>query len=923
MRIDSLRIRGFGTLSDREFTFGPGRAAIVAEPNESGKTALVQAIIAALYGLPKQRASKNNVPLRTIYDPWDGGAFGVEATVSVHDRQVHLIHDFRTGRFQAKDLTSGADLTDDLTDEPSREWLEIGGDDFRRIACVSGKEQAALSESSEIVARLEELLSGSDVAADSARRNIEAALQKVPGHEGRSLQIRTAINRASEALEAARLRVDSLVQERSDRAAALDELEELRAKLPALEAAVGDARAAGARARLAEISERLTAHQNAAAEVSRLEKEAAALGGLEEFPEGDEQRAASLSASIQAASERAGQLGAEREQARESLRQTAAGLEAMGRLSNVTREQVDELQSLAVLAQKAEERLAAAETAAAESVSRLPGGPGHAETLLGAFEEASPQHQQALAAYMDNEAVWSPERTKLQAERDGMAAALGAMRPSSGALWAIAAVLAVVAGGLTGAGYLPAAAAVALLTLIVGWRAFAGGRAERGLRARGEALDARLRDGQLRADELRTAARSAAAALGFGDLDQACQARRQWQAVRPDLLRWRSLREAVRADREESAALRQRATQVAANYGLVLDPSAPVSGQLADLLKQASAAIDARDNLDRLERGLKELETSADQAQQKQTELSAQLALILRAAGISSDIANEEAMEQFSRRAAQARRLRVIRADLLPAARARLLPEDEHARLSEERGKLEPDVQNASRDAALPPVEANARLENARTALNQTRGRIQELSLGLWETLTRVRHELPAAEDDVLRLEEYLARAHRFQQAADIALEALAQAGSEARKLWSGWLNDTVTDLLERLDLRWSQALFAEDLTFSLYDRKRGAWLDAQQAGAHLSTGAKDQVWLACRLGICRALSREEPLPLLLDDPFLTWDDERFERGMRLFGDELLAGNQIIIVTCHEGRHRRLREENPEWFDSRFSFVDL
>ena len=110
-----------------------------------------------------------------------------------------------------------------------------------------------------------------------------------------------------------------------------------------------DARAAGARARLAEISERLSAHENAVAEVSRFEKEAAALAGLEEFSEGDEQRAASLSASIEAAAERAGQLGAEREEVCESLRQAVADLNAAS-LSNVTREQVGALQSLVALA---------------------------------------------------------------------------------------------------------------------------------------------------------------------------------------------------------------------------------------------------------------------------------------------------------------------------------------------------------------------------------------------------------------------------------------------------------------------------------------------------------------------------------------------------------------------------------------------
>jgi uncharacterized protein YhaN len=95
---------------------------------------------------------------------------------------------------------------------------------------------------------------------------------------------------------------------------------------------------------------------------------------------------------------------------------------------------------------------------------------------------------------------------------------------------------------------------------------------------------------------------------------------------------------------------------------------------------------------------------------------------------------------------------------------------------------------------------------------------------------------------------------------------------------------------------------------------------------AELNAGLWDtlnQVWFAARTGICQALSQAEPLPILLDDPFLTWDDERFRKGMRLLAGQVRTANQVILVTCHEDRHKMIQHDDPEWFDEHFQLVEI
>jgi uncharacterized protein YhaN len=67
-----------------------------------------------------------------------------------------------------------------------------------------------------------------------------------------------------------------------------------------------------------------------------------------------------------------------------------------------------------------------------------------------------------------------------------------------------------------------------------------------------------------------------------------------------------------------------------------------------------------------------------------------------------------------------------------------------------------------------------------------------------------------------------------------------------------------------------------------------------------LSKGTVDQVYLALRLAMVRMLSRNgESIPMILDDPFANYDDERLERTMALLV-RIAQHHQILLFTCRE-----------------------
>jgi uncharacterized protein YhaN len=75
-----------------------------------------------------------------------------------------------------------------------------------------------------------------------------------------------------------------------------------------------------------------------------------------------------------------------------------------------------------------------------------------------------------------------------------------------------------------------------------------------------------------------------------------------------------------------------------------------------------------------------------------------------------------------------------------------------------------------------------------------------------------------------------------------------------------------------------------------------------------LSKGTVDQVYLALRLALVRVFSgADETIPMLLDDPFANYDDERLRHALKLL-QNVAETNQIILFTCRDDVARAARE---------------
>ena len=86
-----------------------------------------------------------------------------------------------------------------------------------------------------------------------------------------------------------------------------------------------------------------------------------------------------------------------------------------------------------------------------------------------------------------------------------------------------------------------------------------------------------------------------------------------------------------------------------------------------------------------------------------------------------------------------------------------------------------------------------------------------------------------------------------------------------------------------------------QTLDIQIWAPERGDWVTANQ----LSKGTVDQVFLAARIGLVRLVTQGRHPPLVLDDPFVTFDDTRAARAALLLR-ELSADFQVIYMTTSD-----------------------
>ena len=175
---------------------------------------------------------------------------------------------------------------------------------------------------------------------------------------------------------------------------------------------------------------------------------------------------------------------------------------------------------------------------------------------------------------------------------------------------------------------------------------------------------------------------------------------------------------------------------------------------------------------------------------------------------------------------------------------------------------------------------------------------VETLQTQLWEKKTQLRN-----------IQEELEEC-RIQGPEELELREQAEAYALALETLENIAGNVYEDTRQQLERETAKIL--SDITGEKYDRialdeKMNLMVYAGDRRVYpwqLSRGTMEQMYLALRLGAGRCFTKEEPVPILLDETFASFDDVRLERTLRWLAKQ---PEQILLFTCQEREIDMLR----------------
>ena len=155
--------------------------------------------------------------------------------------------------------------------------------------------------------------------------------------------------------------------------------------------------------------------------------------------------------------------------------------------------------------------------------------------------------------------------------------------------------------------------------------------------------------------------------------------------------------------------------------------------------------------------------------------------------------------------------------------------------------------------------------------------------------------DLAALDERVQTLRLQAERLARFEASLGLARRTIDERTKEAHQKFARRLADYASATFSHVTDRRYLDLRVDPTTLEL--RVRVPETGAIESVERLSAGTREQAFLVVRLAMVRMFSEGlETAPLLLDDPFAYWDDERIARSLPIL-QAAAAGAQVVLFT--------------------------
>lgn len=165
-----------------------------------------------------------------------------------------------------------------------------------------------------------------------------------------------------------------------------------------------------------------------------------------------------------------------------------------------------------------------------------------------------------------------------------------------------------------------------------------------------------------------------------------------------------------------------------------------------------------------------------------------------------------------------------------------------------------------------------------------------------WELEKKLEH-LTSCKDQVESLRPVLDENERLREeisAIELALETMTGLSATIRDSFGLYLNKEASDLIDGITGGIYSSMSVDE-NLNVFMNTKHKLVPIEQ----VSSGTMDQVYLALRLAAAKLIqSAHDEMPLIFDDSFVLYDDERLRTALRWLSG--VHRGQIIIFTCHQ-----------------------
>lgn len=149
-------------------------------------------------------------------------------------------------------------------------------------------------------------------------------------------------------------------------------------------------------------------------------------------------------------------------------------------------------------------------------------------------------------------------------------------------------------------------------------------------------------------------------------------------------------------------------------------------------------------------------------------------------------------------------------------------------------------------------------------------------------------------EEDIEEIKTSIKNGVEAVNVADIALDSLNQCFKELQKNFGPKLNKIVGRIYSKLtDGKYEEVKVSDNYDLLVRDNKANSLVEVN----YLSNGAFDQAYFALRMALVEMIFGDENVPIILDDTFIQYDDDRTIRALKIL-EEYSRNKQIILLTC-------------------------